>query len=195
MSLAVTLWERKVGDNVGGMLNYWRLMPESSAQPQPDYIPLPLRDDYYQACRIVDLSPKASATLSRRCLQGMIRDFCAISKSRLIDEIDELRDRVVQGHAPAGVTIESVEGIDQVRSIGNIGAHMERDIDLVVDVDPGEAEALVKLIELLFEEWYVTRNTRRERLATVSAIAEQKKRALLDQKQITGEKGTKAEGV
>ena len=36
-------------------------------------IPIPqLMDDYEEACAIVNLSPKASATLSRRCLQGMI---------------------------------------------------------------------------------------------------------------------------
>src|SRR5262245_55604552 len=46
------------------------LRPESSAKPQPDYIPKAIREDYYEACRIRDLSPKSSATLARRCLQG-----------------------------------------------------------------------------------------------------------------------------
>ena len=30
------------------------------------------------------------------------------------------------------------QAIDAVRSIGNIGAHMEKDINLIVDVDPEE---------------------------------------------------------
>ena len=59
----------------------------------------------------------------------MIRDFCGISKNRLIDEITELSNRVATGTAPPGVNGESVEAIDHVRSIGNIGAHMEKDID------------------------------------------------------------------
>lgn len=58
----------------------WALCPESLAKPQPEYIPAPLREDYYEACLIRDKSPKASATLARRCLQGMIRDFCGITK-------------------------------------------------------------------------------------------------------------------
>ena len=67
-----------------------RLLPDSSAKPQPAYIPRALRDDYSEACKIRELSPKAAATLARRCLQGMIRDFCGITKGRLIDEINEL---------------------------------------------------------------------------------------------------------
>ncbi len=49
----------------------WRLLPPSSAKPQPKYVPEPIRDDYYEACSIRDLSPKASATIIRRCLQGI----------------------------------------------------------------------------------------------------------------------------
>ena len=105
----------------------------------------------------------------------MIRDFCNIQKVRLIDEIKELRERVDNGSSPQGVTHESVDAIDHVRSIGNIGAHMEKDVSLIVDIDPGEARVLTELIELLFEEWYVARSQRQDRLAKVAAIAEQKK--------------------
>lgn len=41
----------------------------------PEYIPSAIRSDYMEALSIVDASPKASATLSRRCLQGMIHDY------------------------------------------------------------------------------------------------------------------------
>lgn len=163
---------------VGSPISSWQLRPESSAKPQPDYIPKPLRDDYLEACLIRDKSPKASATLARRCLQGMIRDFCGISKSRLIDEIAELRKRVEGGTAPRGVEPETVEAIDAVRGIGNIGAHMERDIGMIVDVDPGEAQALVELVELLFDEWYLARHERQQRLSRVQEIAAEKKATL-----------------
>ena len=53
---------------------FFPLLPESAAKPQPAFIPVPLREDYREACRVRDLSPKAAATLARRCLQGMIRD-------------------------------------------------------------------------------------------------------------------------
>src|SRR5690606_8628536 len=145
-----------------------QVFPQGSAKPQPNYIPKALVEDYTEACLIRDLSPKASATLARRCIQGMIRDFCKITKGRLIDEIKALRDAVDSGRAPAGVNLETVEAIDHVRSIGNIGAHMEKDIDLIVPVDPEEAQALIGLIEMLFEEWYVARHVRQQKLAAIS---------------------------
>jgi hypothetical protein len=162
----------------GKPLQSWRLRPDSFAKPQPDYIPIALRDDYNEACLVRDKSPKAAATLARRCLQGMIRDFCGISKSRLIDEISALRKNVEDGSAPRGVTSETVEAIDAVRGVGNIGAHMESDISLIVDVDPGEAQALIELIEMLFDEWYVARHVREQKLARVKAIAAEKDAAI-----------------
>lgn len=159
-------------------LRSWRLLPDSFAKPQPDYIPSPLRDDYSEACLIRDKSPKAAATLARRCLQGMIRDFCGISKPRLFDEINALRKQVEDGSAPKGVEPETVEAIDAIRGVGNIGAHMESDISLIVDVDPGEAQVLIELIEMLFEEWYVARHVRDEKLARVKMIAAEKAAAI-----------------
>ena len=162
-------------DVVEGPYKTWTLLPPSSARPQPDYIPKAIRDDYYEACTIRELSPKASATVIRRCLQGMIRDFCGISKERLVDEINELRDQVHIGKAPPGVQPDTLAAIDQVREIGNIGAHMEADTNVIVDVDPEEAQILIDLVELLFEDWYVARNDRMKHLAKIQAIAEEKK--------------------
>lgn len=144
----------------------WFLKPQSSAKPFPDYIPAVLRSDYEEACLIVSLSPKASATLSRRCLQGMIRDFWNITKPRLIDEILALEDKVDP---------QTWAAIDAVRSIGNIGAHMEKDINLIVDVDPDEAQFLIDLIETLMTEWYVHKHDRDQKMNAIAAMAAAKK--------------------
>ena len=159
------------------LLRIWSLLPESSAKPLPNYIPEPISQDYYETCRIRDLSPKASATLSRRCLQGMIRDFCEISRDRLIDEINELKRQMDAGEAPRHVSADKVDAIDHVRKIGNIGAHMEKDIDVIIDVDPGEAQKLIELIELLVDEWYIQRETRNQRLIELGAVAAAKDEA------------------
>ena len=153
---------------IGEPLYKWRLKPQSRAKPFPSYIPEPLRLDYEEACAIASLSPKASATLARRCLQGMIRDFWGISKSRLADEIAALSEKVDS---------TTREAIDAVRSIGNIGAHMEKDINLVIDVDPEEAALLLGLIEVLFEDWYVHRHNRSEHMKKVVAAAQTKAEA------------------
>jgi len=171
---SVTIDSYRDVQKIGEKIAHFRLTPDSFAKPQPDYIPQPIRDDYLEACKVRDLSPKASATLSRRCLQGMIRDFCKISKNRLVDEISTLKEMVDTGAAPAGVSPDSIDAIDALRKIGNIGAHMEKDIDVIVDVDPNEAQALIELIESLFDEWYVARHKRQQRFAKVAQVATQK---------------------
>jgi len=150
---------------VGKLLQTWNLIPPSSAKVFPDYVPKVICDDYLEACLIRDPSPKASATLSRRCLQGMIRDFWKISKARLVDEIEALEDKV---------DAHTWEAIDAVRKIGNIGAHMEKDINVIVDVDPNEAQLLIELIELLVKDWYVVRHDREERLKNIVKVKDQK---------------------
>jgi hypothetical protein len=143
----------------------WQLRPRSMSKPFPDYIPRAILDDYKEACLIVNDSPKASATLSRRCLQGIIRDFWKISKPRLIDEIKGLEGKI---------DVNTWRAIDGVRSVGNIGAHMEKDINLIVDVDPEEAKTLIGLIEFLLEDWYVARHGREEHMQKVIDLAKLK---------------------
>jgi hypothetical protein len=152
----------------GKPIHSWDLLPESAAKPFPDYIPEQLRSDYSEACLIKNKSPKAAATLSRRCLQGMIRDFWGITKARLVDEIDELKTKVDSG---------TWDAIDSVRHVGNIGAHMEKDVNLIVDVEPDEAGLLIWLIETLFEEWYVARHDRDTKMKALTKLAVDKKAA------------------
>jgi hypothetical protein len=150
---------------LGDPIENWLLKPKSSSKPFPAYIPQVVLDDYKEACLIVNDSPKASATLSRRCLQGIIRDFWKISKPRLIDEIKELEGKIDSS---------TWRAIDGVRSVGNIGAHMEKDINIIVDVDPEEAKILIGLIEFLLKDWYVARHDREEHMQKVIDLAKLK---------------------
>ena len=99
---------------------------------------------------ILEQSPKAAATLLRRCLQTMIRDFWGIQdKKNLAQEIDAIKEMITPSQRKA---------IDGLRQIGNIGAHMEKDVNLIIEVEPEEAKKLQKLIELLLDKWYVARH-------------------------------------
>mgnify|MGYP003602105742 CR=1 FL=1 len=144
------------------VMQTWRLRPKSKAKQFPSYIPKPILTDYEEACLICDLSPKASATLSRRALQGIIRDFFGIQKARLIDEIQELQSKI----DPL-----TWQAIDATRNIGNIGAHMEKDINLIIDVDAKEAAVLIGLIEMLLTEWYIHREERKIQLESLVQIS------------------------
>jgi hypothetical protein len=173
-TLAISLYEvlssrsRQMGAEamaIGKLLKTWRLIPTSEAKPFPDYISKQILQDYEEACMVKDLSPKASATLSRRCMQGMIRDFWKVKGARLKDEIDKIEDKCDP---------DTWKAIDAVRSVGNIGAHMEKDINLIIDVDPNEAQLLISLIETLLKDWYVNRHEREARLKSIIEVAEKK---------------------
>lgn len=138
------------------------IIPQVNIKQYPDYIPEQLRQDYEEASKIIELSPKAAATLARRCLQGIIRDYFGITKSRLVDEINALKGVI----AP-----ELWDAIDALRQIGNIGAHMEKDVNLIINIEPDEARQLVWLIEVLFENLYVHRAERQKRLKAIQDIA------------------------
>ena len=127
--------------------------PEFTCKKYPTYIPEQIRNDYEEAVSIIDKSPKASATLFRRCLQGMIHDYWDIKEKNLNAEITSLKDKVPTSQWDA---------IDGLRNLGNIGAHMEKDINLIIDIDPQEAVKLQKLVELLIEKWYIARHDEQE---------------------------------
>lgn len=141
------------------------IYPQATFERYPEYVPLAIRSDYEEACKILQLSPKASATLARRCLQGMIRDFWKILDKTLNKEIAQL-----QGNVPA----TQWRAIDAVRKIGNIGAHMEKDVNLIVDIDPEEAEKLIMLVEHLIESWYISRHESEKLYADLVAISDEK---------------------
>ncbi|HIC0119728.1 TPA: DUF4145 domain-containing protein [Escherichia coli] len=148
-----------------------RLIPSTEkirAQNYPAYIPSSILSDYREACAIVSLSPKASATLARRCLQGMIRDFWGVSGKSLHHEILAIEDKV-----------DPVvwEAILDVKSIGNIGAHMEKDINLIVDVSAEEADLLIEMIEMLLDDWYVARHEKQQKLQRIKEVAAEKAEA------------------
>jgi hypothetical protein len=61
----------------------------------------------------------------------MIRDFHSFTKKRLYDEIDALKGIIPKAER---------EALDSIRSLSNIGAHMEEDVNLIVDIDDEEAQ-------------------------------------------------------
>lgn len=141
------------------------IVPQVAMKHYPDYIPEQIRRDYEEANLILDRSPKAAATLLRRCLQGMIHDFWGIKEKNLNAELTCLKDKV---------TPMQWKAIDGLRKIGNIGAHMEKDVNLMIDIEPEEAKKLLKLIEMLLEKWYITRHDEEVLLTEIVGIAESK---------------------
>jgi hypothetical protein len=51
---------------------------------------------------------------------------------------------------------------------------MEKDINLIVDVEPGEAKLLIGLIETLINDWYIVKHNREESMKQIINLAKNK---------------------
>jgi Domain of unknown function (DUF4145) len=115
----------------------------------PD-VPNDIAKDYREACLVLADSPKASAALSRRCLQNVLRTAAGVKHSDLAREIQEVLDG---GKLPASIATN----IDAIRNIGNFAAHpiKSQSTGEIVDVEPHEAEWNLDVLEELFDFFFV----------------------------------------
>jgi len=119
--------------------------------PIPIGVPGKYAEDYKEACLVLADSAKASAALSRRCLQLLLRDEAKVKHQDLFKEIQELLDR---GTLPSHIA----DSVDAVRNIGNFGAHpiKSQSTGEIVPVEPGEAEWNLDVLESLFDFYFVS---------------------------------------
>ncbi len=122
----------------------------SQRPPAPPEVDKMFADEYNEACLIISFSPKASAALSRRCLQNILREKAGIKKRNLSDEIQEIID---EGKLPSYLS----ESIDAIRNIGNFAAHPIKSTATgeIVEVEQNEAEWLLDVLESLFDFYFV----------------------------------------
>jgi len=126
------------------------IWPKGNIRPCPLEVPDFLRKDFEEACITLPVSAKASAALSRRCLQNLLRDAAKVKPGNLVDEIQEVIDK---GNLPSHFT----EIIDAVRHIGNFAAHpiKSKNTGEIIDVEPEEAEWNLDVLEAFFDFYYV----------------------------------------
>ena len=150
-----------------GSSRFIMVHPKSfSRAPLPPEIPNEFGSDYREACRVFVDSPKASAALSRRCLQHILREAAKTKKKDLADQIDEVLP---------SLPVYFAEMIDMVRVIGNFAAHPTKSTNSgeIIDVEPGEAESLLDTLETAFEYYFVQPAiTKRKRDAINQKLAE-----------------------
>jgi len=125
----------------------------SNRGPAPREVPKSIAADYLEACQVLPTSAKASAALSRRCLQAMLHAHGYKDKD-LAKEVQRLLDE----KDPANILPRPIHGtVDVIRNFGNFSAHPINDITSlqVIDVEPQEAEWCLEILEALFEHFYV----------------------------------------
>jgi hypothetical protein len=118
--------------------------------PVPSEVPPEFANDYKEACLVIDDSPKASAALSRRCIQSIIRSHLGIKRKDLNQEIQEVIDNKL---FPSDI----LESIDAIRNIGNFAAHPMKSNSTgeILEVEPNEADWNLDVLEMVFDFLFV----------------------------------------
>jgi hypothetical protein len=120
-----------------------------SRAPLPSEVPAEFAKDYCEASLVLPDSEKASAALSRRCLQFLLREKASINQGNLANEIQQVLD---SGQLPFYIA----DDLDAIRNIGNFAAHPLKTTNAgeIVEVEPQEAEWLLNLLEELFDFYF-----------------------------------------
>ena len=135
----------------------WDLKNESVIYPPlcyryqiPEEVPNQYKGDFQEADMLLNISPNASAALSRRCLQSFLHHELKIKKYNLDQEIKEYLDTL---KPPAPIA----ELIDATRQIGNMSAHAWQNqvTGEIIDVEPEEAELCLSVLYLMFDYHFV----------------------------------------
>jgi len=140
-------------------------------------IPEHYRKSFNEASEVLQVSPKASAAISRRLLQEILQYRFDIKKPMLSQQIEEF---VRRRDAP----IYLLDAIDTVRVIGNLAAHPSKDqtTGSVVDVEPGEADWVLDTLEALLEFAFVQPARLTSRKKSLSKKLEAMGRGLTEQR-------------
>ncbi len=119
----------------------------TTREPLPESVPEHIAQDYLEAALVLPFSPKASAALSRRCLQSVLREAGKTKSKDLYDQIEEVLPTL-----PTNIS----QNLDAVRVIGNFAAHPMKSTSTgeIIEVEPGEAEWNLDVIDSLFDYYF-----------------------------------------
>lgn len=121
--------------------------------PPPLEVPTAIAADYIEANEVLPTSPKASAALSRRCLQAVLSAQGYAGR----DLVKQVEAALNESDASKSLPVALKENIDAVRNFGNFSAQPVTDQTTlqIVEVEEGEAEWCLQLLLDLFEHYYV----------------------------------------
>ncbi len=151
-------------DITGGKVLDERIVHPAARVRAPDpVVPADIAKDWQEAWAILDLSPRASAALSRRCIEATLVDAGKQNpKTRLVDMITSV-----------GPTLPSdlEQHLDEVRKMGNIAVHLKSDSTTgsIMEINQDEAEALLTIVDELLDFYYVQPAKRAQRQAALKA--------------------------
>lgn len=135
-----------------------------SRQEFSEEIPSQYLQDYTEATNVLPISSKASAALSRRCLQNLLHNVYEIDEKNLYKEIHlAIQNQIF----PTYIS----EALHDLREIGNFAAHPHKSEHTgeILQVEPGEAEWAIETIEMIFDFAFVQPKKKAKRKETLQA--------------------------
>lgn len=133
------------------LLSQYYAVPQRPASEKMPGIPEKYASLYKEAYGVVEISPRASAALSRACLQMLLREYGGVKHGNLESEIGQV---VASNTLPASLA----ETIDTIRMRGNYAVHPDKSNEpgKITDIEEGEAEWGLEILKDLFEH-YITK--------------------------------------
>ena len=133
--------------------------------PLSDCVPRDLQEDFSEAVNVLPVSPKASAALSRRVLQHLLSKQGYDQRSlnlQIKAVLDEEDHKKVLPLSVATI-------IRAVQEFGNFAAHPTKDASAeIINVEEGEADWCLEIIESLFEHYYIKPAETEKKLTALS---------------------------
>ena len=135
--------------SVGLQLIKLLVWPQNSERPLDRSVPPAIATDFAEACRVLPISAQASAALTRRTLQQVLRDHAHTTSKDLYDQIEEV---IQSGHLPSSLA----DQLSAIRIIGNFAAHPLKSklSGLILPVEPHEAEWNLDVLEAVFDYYF-----------------------------------------
>ena len=115
-----------------------------------EHIPTQYAQLFHESEEVNNISPRASATLSRYLLQMLLHEELDIKKKNLEEEIMALED-------DRSVPTNLITMLQVMRKVANFGAHPKKSTNSneIVEVETGESEVMLDLLEELFDYIFV----------------------------------------
>jgi hypothetical protein len=157
------IWLRRLSPVHSGIVAPFMAYPKGYTRPIPPEVTKPYKRDFLEACLVLNDSPKASAALSRRNVQAILRDKAGTKSKDLYDQIEEV---INSGKVPSYVS----DGLHGVRVIGNFAAHPLKSTNTgeIMEVEDNEAEWNLDTLERLFDFYFVQPSIAAKRKAEIN---------------------------
>lgn len=160
------MWLNELSDGEVGdpkIVHTELLYPKTRLIVLPDAVPESYASEFLEAANTLDISPKASAALSRRLLQRLIREQEGIKAKTLFSEIEQLL-------SASKLPTYLAQDLDSIRHVGNFAAHPLEDqvSGQIIEVEPGEAEWTLNVLEALLTFYFVDLEKSRSRRAALN---------------------------